>query len=261
MRNHRGWLMAVALLVAPVAAEAQTYGQIKWQGVGNAFPVTYQRSDNSTRTVYAGQAYRASFKFTSSSPWMPPHGTTAFGPTVDIFCVDFLHTANTSSTGYNAYFTNLSTDALTRTRSTDLTRYLKAAWLSSKMDQLAAFGLTTAERDSAADIHAAIWNIMANEPIAVKHGSTFSNFGMNTWITAADNNYGSVNAADWTVVTDACVYNGGNGTAGQGHTAVDNCSQEFLTRNVVPEPATLILLGTGLIGTLGVGFLRRGTSA
>lgn len=259
MRVHRGWIMAAALLVPPVATEAQTYGQIKWQGVGNAFPITYLRSNNTTRTVYAGQAYRASFKFTSGSPWMPPHGTTAFGPTVDIFCVDFLHTANISTSGYNAYFTNLSTDPLTRTRSTDLTRYLKAAWLSSKMDELAKFGLNTAERDSVADIHAAIWNIMANEPVSVKHGSTFSSGGMTNWITVAEDNYTSVNAADWTVVTDACVYNGG--TAGGTHIAVDNCSQEFLTRNVVPEPATLILLGTGLIGTLGVGFLRRGTTA
>ena len=84
--------------------------------------------------------------------------------------------------------------------------------------------------------------------------SNYANTGMNAWIAQADANYGSVNGMEWTVVTDQACQAG----LGQGHTYQDACSQEFLTRNVVPEPATLILLGTGLFVTLAAaGVLRR----
>jgi len=242
---------AVALLaVAPAAAHAQLFGKLKWSGTGNAFVATYKQANNTNVSVYGGAGYRATLSISSSSAYLPPHGTNgAFGPAVDIYCVDFLHHANSSSSGYDAWFTRLDGSmALTRTRSANLTSYLKAAWLIQQMD---ATGLS--DHATRADIHAAIWYMMSGSPIAVQQpNGTFSAAGMNSWLSQANlaSNWQSVNGAEWTIVTDACVASGG--TAGQGLTAVDNCSQEFLTHNVVPEPATLILLGTGLMATLAV---------
>jgi len=60
------------------------------------------------------------------------------------------------------------------------------------------------------------------------------------------------------VVTAACGSSGGTAGTGHNNNPSDSCAQEFLTRNVVPEPATVILLGTGLLATLALtGVMRR----
>lgn len=251
MRISRGLIvLAAAILLAPSAAHAQVLGTFKWYGVGNSFVWAYKQANNSTLSVYGGAAYQAQFKINSTFAWLPPHGTTAFGPVDDIYCVDFKHHAQSQ---YSAYFTQLATGSLTKTRSSNQNAYLKAAWLIQKMDTT-----PITNQSQRADIHAAIWYMMSGDPVAVQHGSLYTSTGLNSWVSQANANYndGSVNAGQWTIVTDACVANGH--TNGAGFSAADNCSQEFLTRNVTPEPATLILLGTGLLVTLAMtGVIKR----
>ncbi len=253
MRISRSLLMLVAAAaLVPSAARAQVQGTFQWAGTGNSFGWAYRRANNSTIAVYGGAGYRAEFKINNAAPWLPPHGTTSFGPAVDIYCVDFTHHAQST---YDVWFSKLS-DPLTKTRSNSLTAYLKSAWLINKMD-----ATPLSNQADRADIHAAIWYMMSGDPIAVQHGSTYTSVGMNNWLAQANLNWqdGTVNANDWSVVTDVCVATQGH--AGAGFQAADTCSQEFLTRNVTPEPATLILLGTGLLATLAMtGVLRRPTA-
>lgn len=172
-----------------------------------------------------------------------------FGARVDIFCVDFLNRAITSQ--YNANFTNLATGDMSKTRggATNKVKYIRAAYLAAKMNAGNRGTETTSGTPSWRNLHGAIWNIMDGTPTA--------DAGIQYWTTDAQNacvdaNSNCVNLAEWTVITDTRAASSGLRSDGYG--------QEYLT-NVVPEPATILLLGTGLLGMLlASGALRRLTA-
>jgi hypothetical protein len=249
-----------ALLVAttPALAQGQTLGWLDWVGTGSSFSASFQ-TGSQTVTAYAGAAYRANALVPGTAPWYL-QASNGFGPAVDILCIDFLHTAQTVT--YQAYFTNLAFDNLTRTRGADLSQYQRAAWLSTQMETLP---FTNAGRQDRAEVHAAIWQILAGTPTLARanigSGSSYagSDVAIANWISLANANYLSVNLAQFTVVTAECVDRVGH--AGDGFRVADSCSQEFLVRNttVTPEPGAILLLATGLMAVAGVGFIRRRT--
>ncbi len=242
MRTLKSLVLAAvgSALVAGTLA-AQVSGQVQWRGVNGAWSGYSNSSTGSSPWYVYTSPYRAGFNIPGNTPnsaLLPPSGDGSFGPTVDIFCVDFIHEANTGT--YNAWFSNLGGNLNeTRFGASGLTQYLEAAYLAQQIEVVGASSQT------AGDINGAIWQIMNGEPKYRYSGGTWSATGINNWISLAQANYGSVNPDNWVVVTDQL----SDGQSGG--------SQEYLTQ-VTPEPATMLLLGSGLmLMMLGAGAVRR----
>jgi hypothetical protein len=251
VRIIRG-VLGVALLAAmAVPAAAQIQGQFKFTD-GTPYdpqPTLTVGSDVASRTgTFYTSIYRG--QFLSGVPG---------NPTVDVFCIDFFHNANTSSTGYSAWFTPLSAMDFSHTYgvsqrgwSTAIAqqRYQAAAWLATQ------FGDPTSATDKATwpVKQAAIWSLMGmtNTTSNADLASAFNLGGFSDasptyfrstaqgLLTDALDNAHTINGDNWTIVSAT---NGG--------------SQEFLVQqSVVPEPETVILLVTGLLAIGAVAYFR-----
>ena len=173
----------------------------------------------------------------------PYKGQLGSGPgaaTVDLYCVDFLNHSRIGQT-WNVNRTGLGGSAdLSNTRfggMTDaLARYRQAAWLTTQ------FSATPPTQWG--DIHATIWHLMT--PTAPNYTPASS------WLAAAQNFYlTNTNLTfydKFQVLTDVNV-----GAVGKNGIRTGGV-QEFIV--VTPEPGTILLLGTGLVVIMLVGYKR-----
>lgn len=214
-------LRSLSLLIAAVAtteiAAAQPIG-LKFQ------------SGPSTPAVTGYGYYVGPFSGTvTSNPTLP---------TISLFCVDVLNTIHWGQQ-WTANVTNLGFSSIPNTRQpAALNNYRKAAWLTNQ------YSVTSTTQW--AGIQAAIWNVMnpgapnggAAEQYWINQANTFST-------TAGWNSY---NWSQYYVLTPV-------GAAGF---KTNHGTQEFITTSpfVTPEPATLLLLATGLVGIVGFVAMR-----
>ena len=223
MRLNRTLLAAGLLAVVAQPLRAQI-----WQdSVKLHLPyATWRTSGVVANGVYVGP-YQAMFQSVG--------GFATTSPRFDVFCVDF---QNSVSVGrkWKANFTTLAGGDMSKTRWKNQLKYRMAAYLSAKFK-------TTATTQWGA-LHAAIWNIMAGSP-SITTGS-WASADAAAFYSDAQANGGSFDMSAWYVVTDV---NTSSATPGVGGV------QEYIYNT--PEPATIILLGTGLLSVLALGIAKR----
>jgi len=206
--------------------------------LGSAAASAQQMQFNGTVTGYNDGHYYVGTYLASYYPT---------GPQIDVFCVDFNHEISNGQI-WTANFSNLATSNLSQTRlglagwsyANSLVTYQSEAWLASQF----ANPLYHDNNDWVGIAHA-MWYVTSGNGGLIDSYST-------PWITAVASaqlgGFTGMDFSQWSLITDVNA---------KGEAANGDGTQEFLTHTVTPEPATLLLFGTGLLLLVGVGFVKR----
>jgi len=201
--------------------------------------------------------------------YMSPYSGTVDGATARLNCVDFFHevslgevwTANVTNLG--AAIADNSLLSATRDGSSGgyaslgdvLKLYQEAAWLTAQMPSDPA-----SDPNAAVAIQTAIWSLVDNgptNPSSLQYASTnnyWNNGQVSTIVNsgAGSTGYWISRAQSEYALVDAAFYDNFNVLTGVGAGAA---TQEMLY--ATPEPGTLVLFGSGLIGIVGFVRIRR----